>query len=276
VCVCVCVEVNVLYGTCISRWASRVLIVAQRIFHAYVYRLVDYQHKTTSARHRRQKLQRFLLCSPRTCRKCGKIFNAASCSAFFPSGSLQPRSQGSKSERMRIHTLHAYARLQLRLTNMPHPCLPSIPCRSLHANLYPRFHPVPTPEKATGLHVATQGASGDVHGGNIVGYVGRNSGSSSDTRPKTVSVRHGTQAAGDEARFKASSTGRGSRSGSRCGAPHVVSTDYDLKSAEKRAKGVEYTGRETMSKQAKMNALLALYQQRHLPAMSTKLTSDLL
>ncbi len=58
--------------------------------------------------------------------------------------------------------------------------------------------------------------------------------------------------------------------------PHVVSTDHDRKSAEKRAKGVEYKGRETMSKRDQMNALLALYQQRHLPAISTKLTSDLL
>lgn len=114
-----------------------------------------------------------------------------------------------------------------------------------------------------------------MHGGNIVEYVGRTEGTT-DTRPKTVSFRHGTQAAGDEARFEASSTGRGSRSGSRGGAPHVVSKDHDHKSAEKRAKGVEYKGRQTMSKRDQMNALLALYQQRHLPAMSTKLTSDLL
>jgi hypothetical protein len=87
----------------------------------YVHRLVDYQHKTMSARHRRPRLQRFLLCSPRTCHKCGTTCNAASCSALFPIGLLQPRSQGWKSERMRIHTLHAYACLQLCLTNMPHP-----------------------------------------------------------------------------------------------------------------------------------------------------------
>ena len=223
-----------------------------------------------SARHRRPKLQRFLLCSPRTCHKCGKTCNAASCSALFPIGSLQPRNQGWKSERMRIHTLHAYARLQLCLTNMPY--LPCTPCRNLHASLYLRFHPVPTPEKVAGLHVATHGASRDVHGRNIVGYVGRNSGSFSDTRPNTVNFRHGTQAAGDQVRFEASSTGRVSRGG----APQVVNTDYDRKSAEKRAKGVEYKGRETMSKRDQMNALLALYQQRHLPAMSTKLTSDLL
>ena len=87
---------------------------------------------------------------------------------------------------------------------------------------------------------------------------GRKKGSSSDTSPKTVSFRHGTQAAGDEVRFEASSTDRGGRGG----APQLVSTDYEGKFAGERAKGVEYKGRETMSKRDKTNALLAQYQQR--------------
>ena len=153
-----------------------------------------------------------------------------------------------------MHILHAYAHLQLCLTNMPHPCLLSTPCRSLHANLYLRFHPLPTQEKAAGLHFATHGASADVHGGNIGTLCGENENgvaapaavsailpaslTAFRLRPQEVLFRSrrrreiclhlpsfagsasaaATQAAGYETRFEASSTGRGSRSVSRGGA----------------------------------------------------------
>ena len=154
------------------------------------------------------------------------------------------------------------------VTKMPHSRLPRFLSQDLQANLYPRFHPAPALEKMGGLHVAAHRTLEGGPGRNPVGHKERSAGLSPKTRPPTVSFGY------DQVDDKTSTrrTGRGSS----IGAPPVSSKDRRRKVGGKQAQVAEHKGRESMAKRDEVNALLALYQQRYLPLMSTTLTSDLL